>query len=67
MTGTITQDESTVDKVEDVIVDPESITISQEYEDLVPEISESEFGGLCLIRIDRLGFLEILERYTTTS
>ena len=45
MTGTITQGESTVDKVEDVIVDPESITISQEYEDLVPEISESEFGG----------------------
>ena len=35
MTGTITQDESTVDKVEDVIVDPESITISQEYENLV--------------------------------
>ena len=45
MTGTITQGESTADKVEDIIVEPESITISQEYEDLVPEISESESGG----------------------
>ncbi len=45
MTASMTQGESTADKIEDVIVDTDSITISQEYEDLAPEFSESEFEG----------------------